>query len=158
MEIKKESRVILAVLFVIFVMLLTWLLLPTFSFASAQSVQVHQAWAKPTLKGNMMGVAYVTLENTGEETISLVAASSPVAERVEIHTHSQGDNGMMQMRQLPALEMAPNSKHIFKPGGLHFMLFGMKQPLAMGDSFPLTLEFDGQPAQELEIQVRKQDG
>ena len=41
----------------------------------------------------------------------------------------------------------------FQPGGLHVMLFGLKQPLKAGEHFPLTLEFEKAGKVEVQVQV-----
>lgn len=151
-----KKRLITFILFVIMALLFTWILLPTFSFAkeSSHHVQVSDAWAKPTLIGRDVGVAYVTLENLGSKGLTLVSAETEVAERAEIHTHIHNENGTMQMRQLERLEILPNATQTFEPGGLHLMLFGLKQPLKAGQKFTVTLKFDDASSQQVEATVR----
>jgi len=150
-----KKRLITAILFIIMALLFTWILLPTFSFAQNSAVKIEQAWAKPTLIGRDMGVVYLTIENISDEARSLIAAQTDVAERTEIHTHMHGEDGTMQMRQLETLELAPSAAKTFKPGGLHFMLFGLKQPLKEGDEFTMTLKFDDESAEKIHVMVRE---
>jgi hypothetical protein len=42
-----------------------------------------------------------------------------------------------------------------KPGGLHVMLTGLKQPLSEGQSFPLTLTFEKAGAIETTVKIAK---
>ena len=71
----------------------------------------------------------------------LLSASSPAAAKVEIHTMSM-DGNVMKMRALDQLELKAGQKMEMKPGnGVHLMLMGLKKPLAVGDKFPLTLNF-----------------
>jgi len=46
----------------------------------------------------------------------------------------------------------------FKPGGMHIMLVGLKQPLKAGDSFPLTLAFQKAGAVETTVMIVKPGG
>ena len=70
----------------------------------------------------------------------MVAVSSPVAKRVEIHTHTM-DKGVMRMRRIEAVEVHPGAPAVLRPGGNHIMLIGLTRKLIKGDSFPLTLRF-----------------
>jgi copper(I)-binding protein len=48
----------------------------------------------------------------------------------------------MQMREMAAIDLAPGAKVALKPGGMHAMIEGLKQPLSEGKSFPLSLAFE----------------
>ena len=48
-----------------------------------------------------MGGAFTKIQNDEAKQDFLVGGSSPVAERVEVHTHIN-DNGVMRMRKLKA--------------------------------------------------------
>lgn len=151
-----NKRVILYVLYGIMVLLLAWVLLPTFSFAksAAPKLEITNSWAKPTLIGRNVGVAYVTLENLSDKALTLLSAETEVAERAEIHTHIHNANGTMQMRELEKLNLLPNDKQVFEPGGLHLMLFGLKEPLQAGQKFTVTLKFDDESSKQVEVAVR----
>ena len=47
----------------------------------------------------------------------------------------------MQMRPVDALPVSQSSPVKLTPGGYHLMLTGLTRPLAVGDTFPLTLTF-----------------
>ena len=46
---------------------------------------------------------------------------------------------------------------MLKPGGLHIMLIGLKQPLVEGQSFKLLLDFEKAGKVPVEVQVTKTD-
>lgn len=103
-------------------------------------IRVENGWAKATLAGQHVGAGYLTLTNTGERTVALIAAETPLAGRVEIHTHThEGD--VMKMRKISRLDLMPNATQTMKPGGLHLMLFDLTSPLKAGESLPITLRF-----------------
>ena len=106
----------------------------------AKSLQVGKAVARATVGKQTTGAAYLQIENKGADDV-LLSASSPVAAKVEIHTMAmEGD--VMKMRALPQVELKAGQKLEMKPGsGVHLMLMGLKKPLAVGDTFPLTLTF-----------------
>ena len=55
------------------------------------------------------------------------------------------------MRPVSTIDVKPKGQTMLKPGGLHVMLIGLKQPLKQGESFPLTLTFE--KAGELDVSV-----
>ena len=63
----------------------------------------------------------------------LVGGSSPVAERVEVHTHIN-DNGVMRMREVKGgVPLAAKGVTELKPGSYHVMLMGLKKQLKEGE-------------------------
>lgn len=111
------------------------LLLP---FPALAAITIRDAWAPPSLVGNDVGVAYLTIESGQDD--RLVSVSSPVAKVVEIHTHEK-DGDVLRMRKLPSLPLTQNEHAVFEPRGLHLMLYGLNVPLKEGEHFPLTLHF-----------------
>lgn len=107
----------------------------------AGKVSVTGAWARATPEGAKNGAAYVVLKGGTGEADTLVGGSSPVAGVVEVHTHLEED-GVMKMRRVEKLAVAPGSTQVFAPGGLHLMLMNLTAPLKEGTSFPLTLKFE----------------
>jgi copper(I)-binding protein len=105
-------------------------------------VRVEGAWARATPPGAKVGGAFVTLINTGDAPDRLVSASSGIAERVELHTHIM-DGDVMRMREVEGgIPLPPGETVKLQPGGFHIMLLGLKQGLAAGSRFPLTLTFE----------------
>ena len=107
--------------------------------ASAQAIQVVDAWSRPTTSGIDVGVAYFTIRNAGKSD-RLLRVSSNVAKRAELHASSLKD-GVMRMEGLSSVEVASGAPTSFEPSGRHVMLIGLKRPLKEGDVFPLTLTF-----------------
>jgi copper(I)-binding protein len=117
------------------------------------TLRVTDPWARATPPGAANGAAYLQLTNTGERTGRLVGARSPLAERVELHTHVM-ESGMMRMQQVAAIDLPPGERVRLEPGGLHLMLFGLRQPLVAGQQLPLTLELESGETLELDFVVR----
>ena len=92
--------------------------------------------ALPPISKN--GAVYLTLTNHGHVSDQLVGAVTPIAERVEIHTHRMED-GMMKMRKVNEVELPPHEEIVFAPGAIHIMLIGLSQVLKEGEHFPLML-------------------
>lgn len=82
--------------------------------------------------------AYFTIENTGSKDRALVAASSEIADKVELHSHIMKD-GMMRMRQQEKVIIPAGEKVEFAPGGLHLMIFGLIAPLRVNQQVKLSV-------------------
>lgn len=109
--------------------------------AKPSSIKVEAPWARPTPGRAKNGAAFMTLVNTGETADSLVSATSDVSDRTEVHAHIM-DGGVMRMRKVDGVEIAPGSPTVLKPGGLHVMFLGLKKPLKMGETVAVTLTFE----------------
>jgi copper(I)-binding protein len=125
--------------------------------AAAQTqgpVKIEEAWARATPPGGKVGGAFVTLVNSGDTADRLVSAASPVAGRVELHTHIK-DGDVMRMREVEGgIPLPPGGTVKLQPGGFHIMLLGLNQGLAAGSSFPLTLTFEKAGGVQVDVPVQ----
>jgi hypothetical protein len=103
-------------------------------------IRVEGAWARATAPGQNVGAAYFSILNGGSGADELIAVESPAATRTEVH-ESRMQDGMMRMRPMPFVALAPRSRREFSPGGLHVMLIGLKEPLVAGRTVALVLRF-----------------
>ena len=124
--------------------------------ARAGAIQIGHPFATPSLAGTKNGSAYLaTLANEGAGADRLLRASTPAAERVELHSMAVDGQGVMRMREVDAIELAPKASLKMRPGlGFHLMLIGLKQPLMEGASFPMTLEFERGGKVEVKVVVQ----
>ena len=121
--------------------------------AKVGDIDIDHPYATPSIPGTSNGAAYLaSIENKGAVADRLVRASTPAASRVELHTMAVDAQGVMRMREIDGIALAPKAKVQMKPGsGLHLMLIGLKEPLKEDASFPLTLEFER--AGKVEVKV-----
>lgn len=112
------------------------LLLAASAVAHAGGVAVSEPWARATVPGQKVGVAYMNITSAGSA--ELVKAESPAAGVVEIHTMRMQD-GVMEMRMLEKLPLPAGETVRLEPGGLHLMLFDLKAPLASGQQIAIQL-------------------
>lgn len=117
------------------------------------SLRIENAWARATIGQSRISAAYMTIHNTGAAPDRVVAASSPVAGAVELHTHVM-ENNVARMRRIEAMEATPGSPTVLAPGGLHIMLLDLRRPLAAGETLPLTLELASGARVEIAMPVR----
>lgn len=118
--------------------------------ATAQdAVQINDAYARASAAS---GAVFFQIENHQTDDDRLIAVASDAAERVELHTHKEDANGVMQMLHVPEGFAVPaNASHALARGGDHVMLMGLKAPLKTGDVINLTLTFE--KAGEVVLQV-----
>jgi copper(I)-binding protein len=109
------------------------------ALAQTGQLEVNDAWARATPGKAETGAAYLTILSPTAD--RLVAVSSPVAKKAELHTMSMA--GMvMQMRPVAGIDIPASQPVTLKPGGEHIMLLGLNEPLHTGQSFPMTLDFE----------------
>ncbi|MCC4265243.1 copper chaperone PCu(A)C [Oceanimonas baumannii] len=119
-------------------------------------LHIDHPWSRPAPPMAANGSAYLVINNHGKGGDVLLGAESPVAERVEIHTHIM-DGDMMKMRQLKNLPVPAGETVTLAPGGHHLMLMGLKQAPKEGERFPLTLHFEQAGQVKVEISVDAND-
>ena len=122
---------------------------PAQEFTSG-SVKIVAPWSRALPPNAPNGAAWFRVENSGGKPDRIVSARTDIAEAVEIHTHEM-KGGMMKMRRVESVEVPAGGGVRFKPHGLHLMLFGLKEPLAGGTSYGLTVVFE--KAGELDVSV-----
>ena len=124
--------------------------------SSVGDINVGHPYATPSLAGTRTGAAYIaTLENAGTQPDRLLRASTPLAASVEMHEMKLDANGVMRMREIDAIVVAPRQPIRMRPGmGMHLMLIDLKQPLKEGDTFPMTMEFERAGKVEVKVVVQ----
>ena len=99
----------------------------------------------------------MTLIDQGAEPDELVAASSPVARKLELHVFDVA-NGVYGMHRVDAIAVTPGATAtVLAPGGAHVMLEGLTRPLRAGETFPLTLTFKNAGALQVDVRVESPD-
>lgn len=111
------------------------------STTAADAIKVENPYARAVPPGQPNSASFMTLVNGSDVDHSVKSASSPVAATVELHTHTN-NNGVMEMRQVPQIDVPAKGRTELKPGGLHIMLIGLKQELKVGEKAAVTLTFD----------------
>lgn len=110
------------------------------------NIEIGHPWARPSV--TEAAAVFVALSNTGRNTDRLVGGTTPIAKEVLLRAEDGSP--------LEYLELLPHHPLALRPGRKYVALRGLKGPLALGDSFPLTLRFDR--AGEVTITVMVEDG
>ncbi len=125
-------------------------------YYEAGDVHIQSPWARALPPTSPNGAVYLTLTNHGAHPDKLLGASADIAEHVEVHSHILED-GMMKMRRVESVILPPHEDVLFAPSGHHIMLIGLKQPLVVGDRFPLLLNFEQTEQALVEVMVQMAD-
>lgn len=114
---------------------------PTETPAATAEVTVHDAWAAPTPAGVDVAAGYLTITNGTGGNDRLLSATSPRAERVEVHEMAMA-GAVMQMRAVAQLEIPAAQDVQLAPGGMHLMFYGVHEPFVEGQEIPVQLHFE----------------
>jgi copper(I)-binding protein len=121
--------------------------------AAAGVLAATGGWVRATPPGMPMLAGYVTLANGGDAPVTLVGASSPAVEAVELHRTEIVD-GVSRMRAAGELVIAPGETLALAPGGLHMMLMRPVAPISAGDTVEVTLDLGAAGTQVLVLPVQ----
>ena len=121
---------------------------------AGEGVVIKDPYARTMGGIGTSGAVFFTVMNPGAEEDRLVNAASDVAEKVELHTHKDDGNGVMQMLHVPEGFVIPaGGEHALARGGDHVMLMGLTREVADGDVISLTLTFEKAGALVVEVPV-----
>lgn len=113
--------------------------LPAFAH---DGVHINNPYARVMGGVGASGAVFFEIENHQSADDRLIAATSDVADKVELHTHKE-EGGVMKMMEVPDGFAVPASgMHALARGGDHVMLLGLKSELKNGDVVDLTLTFE----------------
>jgi copper(I)-binding protein len=112
---------------------------PLAGIAADAGLTIENPWARPAAVGQT-GVIYLTVKDTGAPD-RLIGVKTPLADDAQLHESKMAGN-VMEMRPVQAAPVAPGQPLVLAPGGYHIMLMGLKQPLKVGDTVPVTLVFE----------------
>jgi periplasmic copper chaperone A len=102
--------------------------------------------------GARSGAGYLVLTNKGGEGDRLLAAESPAAERVELHTHRL-DDGIARMVEVEDIPLPPGESVALAQGGDHLMFMGLTEAWDPERGIPVRLVFERAEALEITLSV-----
>ena len=116
-------------------------------------VHIEASWVRAVPPQLTLTAAYMQIKNLTSHKLILVGASTPAFAKVEMHQTIFEDN-MARMVPVEKLVISPQEVVKFKPKGLHFMLIDRQQPLQVGDTVVLTLQFEENKTQAVKLEVK----
>ena len=118
-------------------------------------IQIRHPWSRATPPGAKVAVGYMEIRNHGRQPDRLLSASTPVAQRVEMHvTRQEGD--VTRMREARGFQIPARERFELRPGGAHLMLVDLAQPLKKGERFTMKLVFERAGEMDIELEVQEQ--
>lgn len=122
--------------------------------ALAGGIMIDDPYARASTPTSKSGAAFMTIVNHTDTDDRLIAATSPVSERVELHTHLEDANGVMRMVEVKdGIAVPAGGKAMLMRGGDHVMFMGLTQSLNDGDVVEVTLTFEQAGDMTVEIPV-----
>lgn len=120
--------------------------------ALAQSLQVENAWIRPTVPGQQGTGGFMTFKS--KDGVTLTGASvDPSVGTAELHEMAMvGD--IMRMRAVERLVVPAGKPVELKPGGYHLMLVGLKAPLVKGSLVPVTFHYRDAKGKAAKLEVK----
>lgn len=120
----------------------------------AGDITVDDPYARVSSKMAQSGAAFMVIKNAAATDDRLIAASSDVAKKVELHTHKENDQGVMKMIHVEEGFVIPaGASHALARGGDHVMFLGLNRTLAHDDVVTVTLSFEKAGDVTVEIPV-----
>lgn len=121
--------------------------------APPQRVEVRSPWVRPAPAGGNSAL-YMTLVNGTQTPDTLLQADVAAADTVEIHESYQKDDGVMGMRPIGPVPLAPKSNVALEPGGKHVMLIGLNRALEADSTVAVTVTFANAGARRLQAPIQ----
>lgn len=90
--------------------------------------------------GRDTAAGYVTLGNQGNAPITVDALSSDAYGQVEMHS-MEHEGGMMRMRPLASIDIAPGESAALEPHGRHLMFLSPDPAPKPGDTVEVIIEY-----------------
>lgn len=114
-------------------------------------IKIGHAWARPAAVGD--GQAFIPFLNTGETADALIGGRSDIASIVELRRNARYDDPPESR-----FALLPGQPFAMRPQGFHLRLIGLAGPLAIGQRFPLILDFLNAGEAEVEVHVEQTPG
>jgi copper(I)-binding protein len=127
------------------------LLLPAVALAELEISEARIKNLPPTVP---VRAGYMTIHNSSQMAVSIIAIRSDAFASVEIHRSVMHD-GMMRMDLVDNLQIDPGASLQLAPGGLHLMMMQPVEPTQPGDEIEIILQLDDGSEQPLMMKVIK---
>jgi hypothetical protein len=141
------------------------------------AIEIDGAWARTSPMSAEAGAAYFQISSETDDVLIGASVDASVAGTVEIHEtrmvegsedssmdddspddDSMDDDSMevsdvMEMVEVGRIELPAGETVSLEPGGFHIMMLDLAAPLADGDTFELTLDFETADDQVVTVTV-----
>lgn len=119
-----------------------------------QDVFIKEPYAFATSDNAKTAAAFMVINNSSLDDDKLISATSDISQYTEVHeNYIDPDDGTMMMRKIRFLEVPKNKEVILEPKGYHIMFINLKSPLKIGETFPITLNFEKSGAKNIIVNI-----
>lgn len=118
----------------------------------ADGVELHDAWVKSAESG--MSAAFGTVHNHGDVDAEIVAVSSAASTAMQLHETVTDSAGTSMMQEVTRFALPAGGELVLEPGGDHFMLMDLVEPLLAGDTATFVITFADGSELEFTAEVR----
>lgn len=110
---------------------------------SSGLVSFSDTYVKSAAKGGEMAMSAVfgVLDNSSDQDVTLVSATSDAATTVEMHEMVMKDGAMKMQPKEGGFVVPAGKSTTLEPGGLHIMLIGLTRDIRAGDTVTTELTF-----------------
>ena len=120
----------------------------------AEAVTVDDMWVGAADSGDMTA-GFGTIRNASDSPVAIESIDSEAVPVMELHETVDDGSGRMVMRETTHGFEIPADGHLhLEPGGNHFMLMELPEPLLAGDDVHFTLNFSDGSTLEVSAAVR----
>jgi len=124
---------------------------------AGESITITDAWVKSADEG--MSATFGLLENSSDQDVTIVSATSPASSELELHETVDNGSGTMVMQQKEGGFVIPaGGSFTLEPGGNHIMLMDLTAPLAAGEEATFTVTFSDGSTFEFTAPVKDYTG
>ncbi len=117
-------------------------------------IDITRPWARTgIIIKERCAAGFMTLVNKGADADRLVAAGSPLAEKIEIYGIKVVGPDITMRPLEKGVGLPPDTTIALRPRGYHLMMRGLKAPFAKGERVPVTLTFEKAGARDVELVV-----
>ncbi|WP_194757035.1 copper chaperone PCu(A)C [Aliidiomarina indica] len=124
------------------------------AIASEINIDAEDLWLRQSIPGQSNGAGFGTITNHGSEDLLLIGGSIAIADDVEVHRHVR-EGEQVRMEAMDALTIPAGQSVQLQPGGYHFMLMTLSEPLVVGDYHDLTLVFSNGETVKVKVPVKE---
>lgn len=135
------------------VLLVLAVALTAVAHAESGKVSLDNCVIQAAIPGSGMTGAFMDITYSGDAEKALISATADeLTKHVEIHEMVMAE-GVMKMQQIERFELK-NGVNKLEKGGYHIMLMDLQKLPQAGETYPLSLTFDGGQTETCEAMVK----
>ena len=121
--------------------------------ADTSGISISRPWVRPDATLPTQAGGFFVVTNKGTEPDRLLAAASPLADKIEIHAIKVAGPGARMQALADGLVIPAGSTLELRPRGYHLLMTGMMKVPAAGSRLPITLAFEKAGRVEIKLVV-----